>query len=77
MKKATKQVASTAKQVAEKPVADTVKQVAVMQQLEWATSLSEILRSRTAADSVDRQVADKLLEALLSVTEQVDSLSVA
>ncbi len=52
-------------------------QDSVTKQLEWAASLSEILRSRTGADTVERHLADNLLELLLSVTEKVDDLVAA
>lgn len=73
MKQATtKRVATTAK-----PVVNLVKQDSVTKQLEWAASLSEILRSRMGADTVERHIADNLLELLLSVTEKVDDLVAA
>lgn len=72
MKQATKRVTSTAK-----PVAVTIESDSVIKQLDWASALAEILRSRTGADTVERHIADNLQSLLLSVTEKVDDLVAA
>lgn len=72
MTQATKRVSSNSR-----VVVNTVGQSSVTKQLEWAASLSEILRSRVGAGTVERHIADNLLELLLSVTEKVDDLVAA
>lgn len=72
MKQATKRATSTAR-----PSVVTIESDSVTKQLDWASSLAEILRSRTVADTVERHIADNLQSLLLSVTEKVDDLVAA